>query len=294
VKIEKKTFKLAILIYLGWLTVTLLSFYLPYLISIPLISIILVLHSGIRHETFHGHPTDNEEVNYLIGFLPLNIFTNYGVDKRNHIRHHQVELTSINDPASEYYDSAVISQLSNWQVLLLDFNNTLIGRVFFGGLVSTAKMIKSETDLLINGDLSSLKDIIFHVIGIILVFSWLKFFAGMTLLEYVVLFVYPSSMIIQFKKFTDHQYHKSETKRTNIVESNKFTNFLYLNQNYHAVHHHIPTKPWHELVDVYELKKLDFNWTSGYIYKGFFDVVKNFLLNRKDQIQNHSKNFVKK
>ncbi|HMC18142.1 MAG TPA: hypothetical protein VKH16_02910, partial [Gemmatimonadales bacterium] len=55
--VEMPTLGVALLVYGGWLAVTLAYGHWPLIIVAPLAAVLVTLHGSLQHEIVHGHPT---------------------------------------------------------------------------------------------------------------------------------------------------------------------------------------------------------------------------------------------
>jgi len=69
--IEWPTLVLMVACYSFWAGVTWFASGIGLWIAIPLIAMVLALHSSLQHEVLHGHPFKNARVNETLVFLAL-------------------------------------------------------------------------------------------------------------------------------------------------------------------------------------------------------------------------------
>ncbi|TLY63032.1 MAG: fatty acid desaturase, partial [Gammaproteobacteria bacterium] len=55
--VEMPTLGVALLVYGGWLAITLAYGRWPLIIVAPLAAVLITLHGSLQHEIVHGHPT---------------------------------------------------------------------------------------------------------------------------------------------------------------------------------------------------------------------------------------------
>ena len=113
-----------------------------------------VLHSSLTHEVLHGHPFNSAFVNALLVFPALIIFIPYLRFKDTHLDHHRDErLTDpYDDPETNFMDPQVWDQLPKWRQSLHLFNNTLLGRMFLGPVLSQIAFMRADLRLILAGD----------------------------------------------------------------------------------------------------------------------------------------------
>ena len=108
------------------------------MIAFALMVISMVLHSSLTHEALHGHPSQNAFINALLVFPSLSFHVPYLRFKDTHLAHHLDEnLTDpFDDPETNFLDQQVWVHLSRSARLLLRINNTLLGRIIIGPIIS--------------------------------------------------------------------------------------------------------------------------------------------------------------
>src|SRR5262245_11932670 len=133
-RIEWPTLGLAVLIYGGWLTLTLFWHAVPLWLLVPLGAWLVAWQGSLQHETMHGHPTRRRWINDAIGWPPLSLWLPYPIYKLSHLSHHRDErLTDpLDDPESFYVTEANWASTPRWFRALLVFNQTLLGRILVG------------------------------------------------------------------------------------------------------------------------------------------------------------------
>ncbi|MGH6718297.1 MAG: fatty acid desaturase, partial [Alphaproteobacteria bacterium] len=59
---------------------------------------------------------------------------------------------------------------------------------------------------------------------------------------------------------------------------------LFLGNNYHAVHHRDPWRPWYDLGAVYRAERDAFHRANGgFVFKGYREIVARYLVRRCDE-----------
>ena len=102
------------------------------------VALALVLHASLAHEIIHGHPFRSARAGDALGMVQLGLAIPYLRFKRTHLAHHMdANLTDpYDDPETNFMDPAIWSRLTGWQRAVLRFNNTLLGRMLVGPVVS--------------------------------------------------------------------------------------------------------------------------------------------------------------
>src|SRR5210317_42194 len=112
------------------------------------------LHSSLSHEVLHGHPFRTQWVNEALIFPALGLFIPYLRFKDTHLAHHYDECLTdpYDDPESNYLDPAQWARLPMVIQLVLRINNTLLGRIVVGPIVSLIVFYWSDLKMIIQGN----------------------------------------------------------------------------------------------------------------------------------------------
>ncbi|MDB4086006.1 fatty acid desaturase, partial [Amylibacter sp.] len=79
--------------------------------------------------------------------------------------------------------------------------------------------------------------------------------------------------------------HSMTNARSVIVGDRGILSILFLNNNFHAVHHSYPSVPWYDLPSMFQLNKDNFlTSNNNYYYKNYFTVFKKYLLVKKEKL----------
>ncbi|MBZ8133993.1 fatty acid desaturase [Afifella sp. IM 167] len=284
---EWPTLFLILLCHLVWAAALLfhqsLGFALTALLAVPMVT----LHSSLQHEALHGHPTRSAGLNEGLIFLPLGLAYPYRRFKRMHLRHHNDQsLTDpYDDPESYYY------ALADWQRLpaplqrVLDFNNTLFGRLLIGPAVMSVGFYGAELRLARSGKERGMGLAwAAHALGAAIVLVFVLVVAGMPLWQYL-LIAYGGLSLLSLRTFAEHQASEAPGGRTAIVEERSLLSLLFLNNNLHYVHHEHPRLPWYRLPALYRSARAEFQaGNAGYVFAGYGDILRRYLFRRKSPV----------
>jgi fatty acid desaturase len=264
----------ALLLPAGWLG-----------LSFVLLTFALVLHSSLSHEMLHGMPLASERFGTLIGLFQPGIAIPYLRFKRLHLaHHHDSRLTDpYDDPETNYLDPAVWQHLPRWKQLLLTFNNTLIGRMLVGPIISQCSFVTGDYALYRRGDREVLWDWVVHLPGVFLT-VWIVSLSAVPLWLYL-LACYAALAILKIRTFLEHRAHERASGRTVVVEDRGVLAFLFLNNNFHVVHHMHPTVSWYKLPALYRSQKDHYlRRNDGYVYRSYGQIFGQYLWRRKDPL----------
>ena len=229
------------------------AFWLP--LGIVVTGIAIAQFLSLQHEVLHGHPFRSQAVNEALVFPSLAITVPYGRFRDTHLAHHHDPILTdpYDDPESNYLDPAVWDRLPRWRRALLEANNTLVGRMVLGPIVGNAAWVMSEARLIAAGDRAVRRDWILNGIGLVPVVVWLVW-AGFPVWAYL-LAAWVGHGLVKIRTFLEHRAHEAARARTVIIEDRGPLAFLFLNNNFHVVHHMHPGVPWYRLPALYEANR---------------------------------------
>jgi len=279
-KIEWPTWLLLVAVYGSWLTITLNWSAIPgWLLWLPA-GYTIALHSSLQHEIIHGHPTRNAKLNLALGWPPLTLWLPIELYRQNHMLHHDSELTDPDrDPESFYLKPEKWLALPGWQQRLLLFNNSFLGRMLIGPWLVVGGSWRDETLRLLRGDYRHAGILLRHALAVAALCWWLTSVCGMPLYLYLLAFVWSGTSMMLMRSFLEHRYDPDESRRTVLVDGCPLTRLLFLNNNYHWVHHHFPGLPWYRIPAVVKAQRLEVLESNGhYSFPGYWSIAWRFLL----------------
>lgn len=286
VRIEWPTLALLAVCYGAWLISGLLIYPLLPVAGIAGFALAIALHSSLQHEALHGHPTNRAVVNEALVFLPLGLFYPYRRYKQTHLRHHADErLTDpYDDPESYYRTLADWQALPGWLRTVLDWNNTLLGRVTIGPVLAVIGFTLADAKLMVKGDAEVGTAWLLHLAGLVPVLAAVQLVFGIPAWLYALTAGWLGLSILAIRSFCEHQWTEHPDGRTIIVEKSILST-IFLNNNLHFVHHKRPTAPWYELPRLYREAAAEWQGRNGgYVFRNYLDVAKAFALRRKEPV----------
>lgn len=279
---EWPTLALLALCYLVWAlgTTVLAAAWLP--LGVAATALAVALHASLQHEVIHGHPFRARWLNEALVFAALNLAIPYERFRDTHLEHHyDAELTDpYDDPESNYLGQAEWGRLPGWLQRVLRFNNTLLGRLLIGPVVAQVAFMRAE----LRRGRPALRGWAMHGAGVALVLAWLLGVGAMPVWAYA-LAAYLSLSIVKIRTFLEHQAHEKARGRTVIIEDRGPLALVFLNNNFHAVHHMHPNVPWFQLPALYARRKARFlECNGGYVYRSYGEVFRRHFLTPKDAV----------
>lgn len=284
-RVEWPTLCLLLGCYATWV---LAVFWLPEVspwLAVPVAGWVVTQHSSLSHEAIHGHPFRDGRLNALLVLPPLALAIPYQRFRDTHLAHHRdANLTDpYDDPESNYLAEATWARLPRWLRLVLRFNNTLAGRLLIGPLVGQVAWMLSDGRAARAGDRRMVAGWLWHLPAAALV-AMAVLASPMPLWAYL-LAAYLGLSLLKIRTFLEHQAHEKARGRTVVVEDRGPLALLFLNNNFHVVHHMHPRVPWYRLPRLYDAnpgRYLGVN--GGYRYRSYAEVFRRHLLRPKDPV----------
>ena len=283
--IEWQTVAIAVLAYGGFIAGTLL-WPISAVLSVGITALAIAQFSSLQHEILHGHPFSNQTLSEALAFPGLTIFVPYLRFKDAHLQHHyDPNLTDpYDDPEANYMDPAVWDRLPRWAQKLLRLNNTLLGRILLGPAVSMWFFCGPDIAKMRAGDRRIILSWVLHALGMALVVVWLWGFTQMPVWGWFIA-AYLGYGLLKIRTFLEHRAHDLFRARTVIIEDKGPMALLFLNNNFHAVHHMHPAVPWYALPGLYA-KNADHyrRRNEGYVFASYAEVFRRYLFKAKDPV----------
>jgi fatty acid desaturase len=284
--IEWPTLVVAIAIYGGWLAATWLHGELVWPLRIAIGGWLIAWHGSLQHEIIHGHPTPWRRVNTLLGSIPLSLWLPFERYRQTHLAHHATDRVTEPgvDPESRYLP-APTGQSPALEHRAGALQASLAGRMLLGPVFEIWGFLRSEAHAARAGDTRQIGAWVRHLIGVAIVVAWLKLACGMTLVDYLLTFIYPGAALTLIRSFAEHRAHDLPGHRVAIVERAPLLGLLFLNNNLHAVHHARPSEPWYGLPGLYRHNRDEvLQANGGLVYAGYGDVFARFLFRPHDDL----------
>ena len=282
---EWPTILLLVVTYLVWATGTML-WAQSTILSLVLTAVAIAQFSSLQHEVLHGHPFRNQWLNEALVFPALVLVVPYERFRDTHLQHHyDPALTDpYDDPESNFFDPAVWGTLPRPVQWALRMNNTLLGRMVLGPFIGIWVFISADLYAARHGDVRVGRAWALNGIGVILVLIWLMDWGMMPVWAYV-LAVYLGFALLKIRTFLEHRAHEQCRARTVVIEDRGPLALLFLNNNYHVVHHMHPAVPWYRLPALYASRKAHFlRRNDSYVYANYLEIFRRYLFRAKDPV----------
>lgn len=277
------------LIACGYLAWGLALFWLPDVwlpLAIAGAVVAITLHSSLQHEVLHGHPFPGRRaLGEALVYPSLNLVIPYARFRDTHLAHHfDSNLTDpYDDPESNYQDPRVWRRLPRVVQAVLRINNTLLGRIVIGPALGQITFMAGDLRAILRGDRVVLRAwlgqgvVTGAILGLVAV-------SPMPIWAYL-LAAYLGLGVLKIRTFLEHQAHELVRGRTVVVEDRGPLAFLFLNNNFHIVHHMHPKMPWYRLPGLYFANREKYlTRNGGYRYASYAEIFRRHLIRAKDTV----------
>lgn len=285
-RIEWPTIGLIAACYLCWAAGTSFVAVLSLPLGVVFTTLAVALHASLQHEVIHGHPFARQSWNEALVFPALNLLIPYARFRDTHLAHHRDAMLTdpFDDPESNYLTCAQWRAMPRPLRGIFLANNSLIGRMLLGPLISQIVFMRGDWGRMRSGDRDVLRGWALHCGGVVLVLAWLLSVGSLPLWAYGVA-VYGALSLIKIRTFAEHRAHEKARGRTVVIEDRGPLAFLFLNNNLHAVHHMHPGVPWYRLPALYAHSKARvLACNEGYVYRSYTQLFVRHLFWRKDEV----------
>lgn len=285
-RLETPTLAMLALTYIAWALGTVALWPFSPLLALIVTTLAVAQYSSLQHEVLHGHPFRNQALNEALVFPGLTLFVPYQRFRDTHLaHHHDPNLTDpYDDPESNYLDPAVWARTPRPVQRLLRLNSTLLGRILIGPAISTWYFGKADLAVIRDGNGAIAMAWVWHGVGVALVLIWLAAFGTMPLWAYVVA-AYLGYGLLKIRTFLEHRAHTAARARSVVVESRGPFSVLFLNNNFHSVHHMHPAVPWYDLPGLYAANRDHYlRRNDGYLFASYTEIFRRYLLRAKDTV----------
>lgn len=234
---------------------------------------------SLQHELLHGHPTRSRRLNRLLGLAPLAVWYPYDLYREGHLAHHRDELLTQPgiDPESNYLTADAYARLPRWCRPLWVAQRTVLGRVLLGPAMVIVPTWLDIVRRPWRGDFSHAMMWLEHLALLAALLWALDRWAGIGPLQYLLGVGYPALGLAMLRSFYEHRPAADPAHRVVVNEAGAFWRLLYLNNNYHAVHHETPGLPWYRIRQRYLAERAGvLRRNGGFVVKGYGSLVRRY------------------
>jgi len=268
-----RTVVLIAAVYGGTAATTLAHDWLGAVPTVLVLSWFGAWHLSMQHEIVHGHPFRSQTMNAVVGSIPVTLWIPFLCFRRDHLEHHEADLTNPDLDNESYYVSQEawdragrIRRAAYWA------NRTLLFRMFVWVLVSTVSYLWMVLKQAVAGTHGRRQAIALHLVGLVPVVWFVSEVAGMPLWQYALGVTYGGRVLNALRPFPEHKYLTDSTERTAMIMAGPVMSLLMLNNNLHVAHHDEPWVPWYDYrslvarVDAVErARKIGLLYEGGYL-----------------------------
>lgn len=275
---ELPTWLLIIAIYTGWFTTLTYWQTLGLLPATVLLIWFTAWYMSLQHELIHGHPTRFPRLNQLFGTLPLAVWYPYGLYRDSHLAHHRNDhlTVPVDDPESYYFTEQTWARFTPWQKRIIHVRNTFLGRLLLAPLLDIVQTLGSAVTAFRQLRLRAMLMWLVHGALLAGLVVWMRH-VGFSPVWFVLAVSYPALALTKVRSFLEHRAADDPLARSVINEAGIFWQVLFLNLNYHSVHHDLPGVPWYGLKALYQQNRAAYQQRNhGFVVKGYGQWLRQF------------------
>jgi len=235
-------------------------------------------YMSLQHELIHGHPTRFPRLNQLFGTLPLAVWYPYGLYRDSHLAHHRNDhlTVPVDDPESYYFSDESWARFRPWQKRVIHLRNTFIGRLLLAPLIDIVQTLSSAVSAFRRVQIDAMLMWVTHLALLTMLLGWMSHL-GFSPLWFVLAVSYPALALTKVRSFLEHRAADDPLARSVINEAGLFWRVLFLNLNYHSVHHDLPGVPWYGLKAIYLHSRDAYQQRNhGFLVKGYGEWLRHF------------------
>jgi len=271
VGVEWPTWLVCLAIYGGWLGS--LSWYRQDASGWALVLIVVLAawYMSLQHELVHGHPTQYAWLNRALGLLPIAVWYPFDVYRSSHLAHHRDEVLTYpgQDPESNYLDPGDFASRSAPLRFLLAAQRTALGRFCITPAFAIYHLLRPLGDAAYWQSVRVRWTWAQHTTLLVLMLWAVQSYAGISPALYLAL-TYPCLGLAFMRSFYEHRPAAEPQHRIVINEAGWLWRLLYLNNNYHAVHHAQAKLAWYRIPGLYRAHRDYFlHRNGGYLFSGY-------------------------
>lgn len=277
---ELPTWCLIVAVYAAWFGVAVNASRLGLPLACVLLALCTTWYMSLQHELLHGHPTRLPWLNALLGAAPLGIWLPYGLYRRLHLQHHEAELTHPGaDPESYFLYAGDWHAAGPMARRLYAARNTLAGRILLQPAFSIRGIVADARARLQRGDYADVPMWLAHLAALALLLAWLQTRCGIPAWLMLAGVGYPALSLAALRSFQEHRASDAHAARSVINDAGLAWRLLFLNNNYHLVHHDLPAVPWYALAWVYRRRASDYlARNDGFLVHGYREWLVRYAL----------------
>jgi fatty acid desaturase len=256
------------------------------ILSVLLTGVAIAQFSSLQHEVLHGHPFADRRLNEALVFPSLMLVMPYQRFRDMHLQHHHdPTLTDpFDDPESNFQTPEAWARLPRPMQRIYRFNNTLFGRMVVGPAISLVALVTGDWRAWRQGVPGIARAWVLNAVGVVPVIGWLAAVGTMPVWAYLVA-VYLGYSLLKIRTYLEHRAHEAARARTVVIEDRGPLSVLFLNNNFHVVHHMHPATPWYRLPALYAARREYFlRRNEAYVYRSYAQIFRQYFFHAKDPV----------
>lgn len=241
--------------------------------------VVLAWYLSFQHELTHGHPTRSATINRLIGLPPLAIWYPFDTYKIDHLKHHEDAHLTVPgvDTESNYITAEMAAGMGPVALWLYRTQRTVLGRLLIGPAIVIVSLLSKAVRQMASGQWQELKVWAVHLPLVALLLWCLETFTSVSAWTYCFGMAYPALGLVMLRSLYEHRPGALPSHRTVINEAGLFWRLLFLNNNYHAVHHAYPELPWYRIPAAYAADREGYRVRNGgFVVAGYGWLIRSF------------------
>ena len=276
---EWPTWLMLLLVYGAWGATLYWSAALGLFATTLLLIVSCAWFMSFQHEVVHGHPTRHRWFNKILAYAPLAVWFPYTLYLESHLRHHNdAHLTLPGVDPETHYVSPQTWQRSGWLMRGLYWQRKRFwGRFLFGPAMAIVAMAREALGQLRRGNFSYVPMWLTHTSLLALMLVAIKAWTGISPWFYLLCVGYPALSLAMVRSYYEHRAAEDCKHRIVINEASWPMRLLFLNNNFHLVHHDLPSLPWYLLPSVYWANREAYlERCGGFRISGYGELIRRF------------------
>lgn len=223
-----------------------------------------------------------ENIDGIVGWdtrrAPLAVWFPYEVYRDSHLRHHDdAHLTEPGrDPESYYVTPEQWANAGAVLRALLAARNTFVGRVLIGPWFAIAASWREAARAVAERRWRIVASWAVHLVALAALAHWLEARCGIPWRAFLFGVGFASLALASVRSFQEHRAAERENERTVVNEAGWAWRLLFLNNNYHAVHHDLPGVPWFALGRIHARRRDAYRARNGgFVVRGYAEWVRH-------------------
>ena len=283
--VEWQTWLLIAAIYSSWLGLVVFYRSLPGWLATLLLIVVTAWFMSLQHELLHGHPTRSKAFNRLLGLFPMSAWYPYDIYRDSHLAHHRDELLTTPgiDPECNYVEPEHYARMARMRRALHWATRTVVGRFVLGPALTICGVWADVFTGPRRRGMVCVRTWAVHLVLLIAMLWWVQDRSGITPLHYLLGIAYPALGLAMLRSFYEHRPATLPAHRIVINDAALPWRLLYLNNNYHSVHHDHPSLAWHRIPAVYRDDRAGYlRRNDGFYLPGYGHVLWNYAFKPVD------------